>query len=55
MLRTSSHIFSDFDRDMSILEVGCNVGVKISMLQKMGFRNLTGVELQDKINSRKQY
>lgn len=37
--------FSDFDRDMSILEVGCNVGVKISMLQKMGFTNLTGVEL----------
>tara|TARA_B100001540_G_C15594713_1_gene545738 strand:+ start:144 stop:773 length:630 start_codon:yes stop_codon:yes gene_type:complete len=37
--------FSDLDRDMSILEVGCNVGVKISILQKIGFKNLTGIEL----------
>jgi len=37
--------FSDLDKDLKILEVGCNVGVKISMLQKMGFTNLTGLEL----------
>ena len=37
--------FSNLDKNMSILEVGCNVGVKISILQKMGFVNLTGVEL----------
>lgn len=37
--------FSDLDKDLKILEVGCNVGVKISILQKMGFTNLTGLEL----------
>lgn len=33
-------------RDIRILEVGCNVGMALRGLQKMGFRNLYGVELQ---------
>ncbi len=37
--------FSNFDKNMSILELGSNVGVKLSILKKMGFENLTGVEI----------
>lgn len=36
----------DLDRDLSILEVGSNVGTQLMILQEMGFKNLTGVELQ---------
>ncbi|EHJ01503.1 pseudaminic acid biosynthesis-associated methylase [Clostridium sp. DL-VIII] len=32
--------------DMRILEVGCNVGNQLSLLQKMGYKNLYGIELQ---------
>jgi len=32
--------------DKPILEVGCNVGNQLSLLQKQGYRNLYGVELQ---------
>jgi pseudaminic acid biosynthesis-associated methylase len=34
-------------RDARILEVGCNVGNQLLMLQSMGFRNLFGIEIQD--------
>jgi pseudaminic acid biosynthesis-associated methylase len=34
------------DRGIRILEVGANIGVKLLMLQRMGFRNLLGIELQ---------
>jgi pseudaminic acid biosynthesis-associated methylase len=40
--------FSKFDRNMKILELGSNVGVKLSILKKMGFNNLTGVEINKK-------
>jgi len=33
--------------DGRILEVGCNIGNQLLCLQKMGFRNLYGIELQD--------
>ena len=33
-------------RDTRILEVGCNVGQQLQVLQAMGFTSLTGVELQ---------
>ncbi len=33
------------DRGMRILEVGCNVGNQLIMLQRMGFKNLYGIEL----------
>lgn len=34
-------------RDARILEVGCNVGNQLLMLQSMGFTNLYGIEIQD--------
>ncbi len=36
----------DFSRDMKVLEVGCNVGLQLQMLQNMGFKNLYGIEIQ---------
>src|SRR5579859_2621006 len=33
-------------RDASFLEVGCNTGNQLLLLQKMGYFNLSGVELQ---------
>ncbi|MGB6811650.1 MAG: hypothetical protein WBE23_02050, partial [Candidatus Sulfotelmatobacter sp.] len=33
-------------RDARILEVGCNCGNQLLMLQEMGFTNLWGVEVQ---------
>ena len=40
--------FNDIDRKSKILEVGCNVGLNLEMLQKMGFNNLHGIELNKK-------
>ena len=37
--------FEPFKRDISIIELGCNIGLKLSILKKMGFVNLTGVEI----------
>jgi pseudaminic acid biosynthesis-associated methylase len=34
------------DRSLRILEVGSNVGSQLALLQKMGFKNLYGIELQ---------
>lgn len=36
----------DIDRSLNILEVGTNIGNQLLCLQKMGFSNLTGIELQ---------
>jgi pseudaminic acid biosynthesis-associated methylase len=33
-------------RDIKILEVGCNIGQQLSALQRLGFTNLYGIELQ---------
>ncbi|MCP4441335.1 MAG: methyltransferase domain-containing protein [Aureispira sp.] len=33
-------------KDAKILEVGCNIGLQLIGLQKMGFTNLYGIELQ---------
>jgi pseudaminic acid biosynthesis-associated methylase len=46
---TVQSIFEDFfqplDRSFKILELGCNVGLNFTILKNMGFRNLTGVEI----------
>ena len=34
-----------FDRSMKILEVGSNIGIQLALLQKMGFENLYGIEI----------
>lgn len=36
----------DFDKDVKILEVGCNIGNQLLCLQKAAFKNLHGIELQ---------
>jgi pseudaminic acid biosynthesis-associated methylase len=36
---------ADIPRSASILEVGCNLGNQIMLLQQMGFENLTGIEI----------
>ncbi|UCD55372.1 MAG: methyltransferase domain-containing protein [Candidatus Omnitrophota bacterium] len=35
------------DRSMRILEVGSNIGLQLVCLQRMGFKNLYGIESQD--------
>ena len=36
----------DIARDASVLEVGCNTGNQLLLLQEMGYKNLSGIELQ---------
>jgi len=43
-----SSFFSDLNRDTKILEVGCNVGLNLTILKKMGFKNLFGLEINEK-------
>lgn len=40
--------FNEFNREFSILEVGCNVGLNLSILESMGFQNLYGLEINEK-------
>jgi len=37
--------FTDIDRDLSIIELGCNRGNFIQVLLNMGFTNITGVDI----------
>lgn len=36
---------SNFDKEAKILEVGCNIGNQLIMLEKQGFKNLYGIEI----------
>lgn len=38
---------SYINKDSKILEIGCNVGNQLRLLQDMGYKNLYGIELQD--------
>ena len=42
----NEEFLGDLDRDISILEVGCNIGNQLALLHKMGFTNLHGVDVQ---------
>ena len=42
----NSMFIGQFDRDIKILEVGSNIGNQLLCLQKAGFKNLYGIELQ---------
>ena len=42
----NSKFIGDFDREMNVLEVGSNIGNQLLCLQKAGFKNLYGIELQ---------
>ncbi len=39
--------FDQIDRNSTIIELGCNVGLNLSVLSKMGFKNLTGIEINE--------
>ncbi|MEI9476448.1 MAG: hypothetical protein WCO26_07705 [Deltaproteobacteria bacterium] len=42
----NQRFLGNMDRSISILEVGSNLGIQLLCLQRMGFSNLYGVELQ---------
>ena len=42
----NQEFLGELDKNIRILEVGCNIGVQLMTLQKMGFTNLYGIELQ---------
>jgi pseudaminic acid biosynthesis-associated methylase len=44
--RINQDFLSGISRDASFLEVGCNTGNQLLLLQRMGFSNLSGIELQ---------
>jgi pseudaminic acid biosynthesis-associated methylase len=43
----NQRFLADIPRDARILEVGCNEGNQLCVLQEMGFHNLYGIEIQD--------
>ncbi len=47
--RTIKKILSHVDRESKVLDIGCGLGNKIRFFQALGFRNLTGVEKNEKL------
>jgi len=45
-LRLNEEFLGGLDRTLRILEVGANMGTQLQFMQKMGFHNLYGVEIQ---------
>ncbi len=45
-MEMNSRFIGDLDLDMRVLEVGANIGNQLLCLQKVGFKNLYGIELQ---------
>jgi pseudaminic acid biosynthesis-associated methylase len=42
----NERFLKEVPRDARVLEVGCNMGTQLLVLQEMGFQNLHGVEIQ---------
>lgn len=42
----NDNFLGHLERDIKVLEVGCNIGQQLSALQRLGFTNLYGIELQ---------
>lgn len=45
-IEMNKQFIDNLSRDVKILEVGCNSGMQLAGLQRMGFKNLFGIELQ---------
>tara|TARA_B110000495_G_C23003037_1_gene592162 strand:- start:1276 stop:1920 length:645 start_codon:yes stop_codon:yes gene_type:complete len=43
-----SDFFQDLDKDLDILELGCNVGNNLSILKSLEFKNLHGIDINSK-------
>jgi pseudaminic acid biosynthesis-associated methylase len=43
----NGEFLSDLNKESRILEVGCNIGKQLSVLQNAGYSNLWGVEIND--------
>jgi len=48
--KTEMHnkFLGNLNRSIKILEIGCNIGMMLVNLQKMGFENLYGIDIQSK-------
>lgn len=47
IMMNEEFLASCIEKDAKILEIGCNVGNQLRLLQDMGYKNLYGIELQD--------
>ena len=45
-IEMNQNFLGSLPKDIKILEVGCNTGMQLNGLQRMGFENIYGVELQ---------
>jgi len=41
----NKEFLGELDRSINILEVGANIGIQLALLQKIGFKNLYGIEI----------
>jgi len=46
--KLNREFIGNLNRSIKILEVGANVGIQLAFLQKMGFKNLCGIEINRK-------
>ena len=44
----NNDFLSDLNKNISILEIGCNRGIQLNTLEKNGFNNLWGIEINKK-------
>jgi len=47
-LTITKSFFDKIPRDASILEIGCNIGSIIRILESMGFTDVTGIDINEK-------
>ena len=44
----NDRFLGSLDKEIKILEVGCNIGLQLEILGNMGFHNLHGIDLQER-------
>jgi len=45
--KINNEVIGDLDKDLKVLEFGCNIGNQLLCLQKMGFKNLYGIDINE--------